>query len=55
MAIRWSTSTSRAQRCTGAFDQACRTFDIRHTRTKPRHAFTNGFVERFQQTILEEH
>jgi len=26
-----------------------------HTRTKPRHAFTNGFVERLQQTILHEH
>jgi len=28
---------------------------IRHTRIKPRHAWTNGFVERLQQTILTEH
>src|SRR5438445_64949 len=27
----------------------------RHTRTKPRHAWTNGFVERLQGTILQEH
>ena len=25
------------------------------TRTKPRHAWTNGFVERLQKTILHEH
>jgi hypothetical protein len=25
------------------------------TRTKPRHAWTNGFVERRQKTILHEH
>jgi transposase InsO family protein len=36
----------------GAFDE---TLGLRHTRTKPRHAFTNGFVERFQQTILHDH
>jgi transposase InsO family protein len=39
----------------GAFDDACRTLGIRHTRTQPRHAWTNGFVERLQQTILHEH
>ena len=27
---------------------------MRHTRTKPRHAWTNGFVERLQGTILQE-
>ena len=27
----------------------------RVTRTKPRHAWTNGFVERLQKTILHEH
>src|SRR5205809_4978360 len=27
----------------GAFDKACRAHGIRHTRTKPRHAWTNGF------------
>ena len=39
----------------GVFDDACATLGIRHTRTKPRHAWTNGFVERLQQTILHEH
>jgi transposase InsO family protein len=39
----------------GVFDQACRDLGIRHTRTKPRHAWTNGFVERLQGTILHEH
>jgi transposase InsO family protein len=38
-----------------AFDEACDALGIRHTRTKPRHAWTNGFVERLQQTILHEH
>lgn len=39
----------------GVFDEACRTLGFRHTRTKPRHAWTNGFVERLQATILQEH
>ena len=39
----------------GAFDAACRQLGLRHTRTKPRHAWTNGFVERLQGTILQEH
>ena len=39
----------------GAFDETCRELGIRHTRTKPRHAWTNGFVERLQGTILQEH
>jgi len=39
----------------GAFDDACRALGLRHTRTKPRHAWTNGFVERLQGTILQEH
>jgi transposase InsO family protein len=39
----------------GAFDEACRELGIRHTRTQPRHAWTNGFVERLQGTILHEH
>lgn len=38
-----------------AFDEACRALGLRHTRTKPRHAWTNGFVERLQGTILQEH
>jgi transposase InsO family protein len=40
---------------TGSFDEGCRVLGIRHTRIKPRHAWTNGFVERLQQTILAEH
>jgi hypothetical protein len=32
----------------GAFDVACRALGLRHTRTNPRHAWTNGFVERLQ-------
>jgi transposase InsO family protein len=39
----------------GAFDEACQRLGIRHTRTRPRHAWTNGFVERLQGTILQEH
>ena len=39
----------------GAFSATCRTLGIRHTRTQPRHAWTNGFVERLQGTILHEH
>jgi transposase InsO family protein len=39
----------------GDFDRACKRLDVRHTRTKPRHAFTNGFVERLQGTFLHEH
>ena len=37
------------------FDQACRDLNVRHTRIKPRHAWTNGFVKRLQGTILHEH
>jgi transposase InsO family protein len=39
----------------GAFAQACQDLGLRHTRTKPRHAWTNGFVERLQGTLLQEH
>ena len=39
----------------GAFDDACRQLGLRHTRTQPRHPWTNGFVERLQGTILQEH
>jgi transposase InsO family protein len=38
-----------------AFDDACVARGIRHTRTKPRHAWTNGFVKRLPQTIHHEH
>jgi transposase InsO family protein len=47
--------TDRGSEFKGAFDETCRTLGIRHTRTKPRHAFTNGFVKRLQGTILHEH
>jgi len=39
----------------GVFQKGCRDLGIRQTRTKPRHAWTNGFVERLQGTILHEH
>ncbi len=39
----------------GAFDAACDQLGLRHTRTKPRHAWTNGFVEWLQGSILQEH
>ncbi len=47
--------TDRGSEFKGAFDEACQSHEIQHTRTKPRHAFTNGFVERLQGTILHEH
>jgi transposase InsO family protein len=46
--------TDQGNEYRGAFDQACARAGIRHTRTKPRHAWTNGFVERLQGTILSE-
>jgi len=47
--------TDRGSEFKGEFDQACRDLGITHSRTKPRHAWTNGFVERLQRTILHEH
>ena len=38
----------------GRFLTACRDLGIEHRRTKPRHAWTNGFVERLQGTILSK-
>ncbi len=46
--------TDQGNEYRGAFDQACQHLRIRHTRTRPRHAWTNGFVERLQGTILSE-
>ena len=37
-----------------AFEQACARLKIEHRRTRPRHPWTNGFVERLQGTILTE-
>jgi transposase InsO family protein len=39
----------------GAFAAGCAQLDITVTHTKPRHAWTNGCVERLQKTILHEH
>jgi transposase InsO family protein len=39
----------------GAFTHACHTLGVRQTRTRPKHPFTNGFVERVQGTLLHEH
>lgn len=36
------------------FDERCATLGIQHRRTRPRHPWTNGFVERLQGTILTE-
>jgi transposase InsO family protein len=47
--------TDRGSEFRDDFDAACDDLGIRHTRTQPRHAWTNGFVERLQGTILHEH
>ena len=47
--------TDRGSEFRDSFDKACDELKIKHTRTKPRHAWTNGFVERLQGTILHEH
>jgi len=47
--------TDNGKEFQGAFAATCAVRGIRHTRTKPRHAWTNGFVERLQGTILHEH
>jgi transposase InsO family protein len=39
----------------GAFAAGCAQRGIIITHTKPRHAWTNGFVERLHKTILHEH
>jgi transposase InsO family protein len=36
------------------FEHACARLKIQHKRTRPRHPWTNGFVERLQGTILTE-
>jgi transposase InsO family protein len=37
-----------------AFVATCGRLKIQHRRTRPRHPWTNGFVERLQGTILTE-
>ena len=51
----WRVLTDNGKESKGAFVAACAARRIRHTRTKPGHAWTNGFVERLQGTILHEH
>jgi transposase InsO family protein len=51
----WRALTDGGSEFKGAFDEMCHKLNVRHTRTKPRHAWTNGFVERLQGTILHEH
>jgi len=51
----WRVLTDGGSEFKGAFDEMCRQLNVRHTRTQPRHAWTNGFVERLQGTILHEH
>ncbi|HEU68176.1 MAG TPA: transposase, partial [Candidatus Acetothermia bacterium] len=38
--------TDRGTEFKGEFDEACRDLGITHSRTKPHHAWTNGFGER---------
>jgi transposase InsO family protein len=47
--------TDNGKEFRGAFAMGCERLGLRVTRTKPRHAWTNGFVERLQKTILHEH
>lgn len=47
--------TDRGNEFKADFAAACEALGIRQTRIKTRHAWTNGFVERLQQTILSEH
>jgi transposase InsO family protein len=47
--------TDNGKEFKGAFAAGCERLQITVTRTKPRHAWTNGFVERLQKTILHEH
>ena len=41
--------TDNGKEFKGAFAAGCERLRIRVTRTKPRHAWTNGFVERLQR------
>lgn len=47
--------TDRGKEFKASFPDACARWGVQHTRTKPRHAWTNGVVERLQGTILHEH
>ena len=47
--------TDNGKEFKAGFVTTCATAGVEHTRTKPRHARTNGFVEGLQGTILHEH
>jgi hypothetical protein len=47
--------TDNGKEFKGVFAAGCARWGMRVTRTKPRHAWTNGFVARLQKTILHEH
>lgn len=47
--------TDNGKEFKGVFAAGCERLRLRVTKTKPRHAWTNGFVERLQKTILHEH
>ena len=47
--------TDNGKEFKASFVTTCAARQVRHTRTKPRHAWTNGCVERLQGTILHEH
>ena len=47
--------TDNGKEFKGDFAAGCERLGVTITRTKPRHAWTNGFVERLQGTILHEH
>jgi len=47
--------TDNGKEFKGVFAAGCEGLQLRVTKTKPRHAWTNGFVERLQKTILHEH
>ena len=51
----WRALTDGGSEFKADFDQACRELNVKHIRTKLRHAWTNGFVERLQGTIVREH
>jgi transposase InsO family protein len=46
--------TDQGSEYRGGFDRTCAELGIAHTRTQPRHAWTNGFAERLHGTILSE-
>jgi transposase InsO family protein len=53
-ATRHRAASARGHEWMAAFDKECQPLGIEHRRTRARHAWTNGFVERLQGTILTE-